>query len=466
MTFGRARASRASRPARSPVASRFTPPGTASSFPTTNPRTSTSRPATAAPPWTPTPSRSRPGPASAASRGACCACSPAGAPRSPASSCARGQGAGAAARRSAHRRTGHAARADPERAATGIAVVAEITRYPDVPDGPIEAAVLKVLGDPDDPRTEVEKVLACADVEEDFPDEVARIADGIADRGPRRRPRRSRRPARRPVHDHRSRDRARLRRRGRDRDRCRTAARGCGSRSPTSRTTCARGRRSTPRRAGAAAASTCPTARSRCCPSRCRRSICSLVPEEDRLAMVVRIDLDRQAQRRRQRLLRGGDPLARAARLPGRRGGAGRRHPRQAARSTSRSCPRCARWTRWRGSCAWRRLARGALDFDLPEPFVELDHDDPRLVRDIRKSRRDPGERQAYSMIEEFMLAANEAVARQLPRARRGHPLAHPRRARSRAAGGVRGRWPRTTASRSTSTRRARPRASSRCSTG
>ena len=32
-------------------------------------------------------------------------------------------------------------------------------------------------------------------------------------------------------------------------------------------------------------------------------------------------------------------------------------------------------------------------------------------MRAIRKSRRDPGERQAYSMIEEFMLAANEAVA-------------------------------------------------------
>ncbi len=32
-------------------------------------------------------------------------------------------------------------------------------------------------------------------------------------------------------------------------------------------------------------------------------------------------------------------------------------------------------------------------------------------MRAIRKSRRDPGERLAYSMIEEFMLAANEAVA-------------------------------------------------------
>ena len=58
-----------------------------------------------------------------------------------------------------------------------------------------------------------------------------------------------------------------------------------------------------------------------------------------------------------------------------------------------------------------KRMERGSLDFDLPEAFVELDHDDPRLVRDIRKSRRDPGEKQAYSMIEEFMLAANEAVA-------------------------------------------------------
>jgi ribonuclease R len=67
----------------------------------------------------------------------------------------------------------------PSNAPDGIAVVAEITRYPDVPDGPIEAAVLKVLGDPDDPRTEVEKVLACASVEEAFPDDIARIADGI-----------------------------------------------------------------------------------------------------------------------------------------------------------------------------------------------------------------------------------------------------------------------------------------------
>ena len=58
----------------------------------------------------------------------------------------------------------------------GQAVVAEIARYPEHPHDAMEVSVLKVLGDSDDPRTEVEKVLACADVTEEFPSEVARAA--------------------------------------------------------------------------------------------------------------------------------------------------------------------------------------------------------------------------------------------------------------------------------------------------
>jgi ribonuclease R len=57
-----------------------------------------------------------------------------------------------------------------------------------------------------------------------------------------------------------------------------------------------------------------------------------------------------------------------------------------------------------------RRQERGAMDLDIAQAVVELDQDDPRLVRDVRRARRDPGERHAYAMIEEFMLAANEAV--------------------------------------------------------
>ena len=138
--------------------------------------------------------------------------------------------------------------------------------------------------------------------------------------------------------------------------------------------------------------------------------LCSLVPEEDRLAMVVRIDLDRHAKvvdrdfmaaviHSKARL----DYPGVAAALGG--DTRGKRKKYEPFLPALRAMDSLARQLRA------ARLARGALDFDLPEPFVELDHDDPRLVRDIRKSRRDPGERQAYSMIEEFMLAANEAVA-------------------------------------------------------
>jgi ribonuclease R len=153
----------------------------------------------------------------------------------------------------------------------GIAVVAEITRYPDVPDGPIEAAVLKVLGDPDDPRTEVEKVLACADVDESFPDDVARIGAGVPTE----------------VRDADRVDRTDLRdvpfttidpETARDFDDAVAieSLPGGGTRLWVAVADVSHYvREGTPwtrRRCGAAAASTCRTAPSRCCPSRCPRT--------------------------------------------------------------------------------------------------------------------------------------------------------------------------------------------------
>ena len=58
------------------------------------------------------------------------------------------------------------------------------------------------------------------------------------------------------------------------------------------------------------------------------------------------------------------------------------------------------------------RLARGALDLDLPESKVVLDEDDPCRVRDVVESRPDTPIKQAYGLIEELMVAANEAVGR------------------------------------------------------
>ena len=61
-----------------------------------------------------------------------------------------------------------------------------------------------------------------------------------------------------------------------------------------------------------------------------------------------------------------------------------------------------------------RRLKRGALDFDLPEGKVILDeHGEPSA---IVQSRKDPGIREAYRIVEDMMLITNETVAAHLKR--------------------------------------------------
>jgi ribonuclease R len=57
-----------------------------------------------------------------------------------------------------------------------------------------------------------------------------------------------------------------------------------------------------------------------------------------------------------------------------------------------------------------RRVRRGAIDFDLPEPVIEFD-EMGRMTGVLRSERNI-----AHRMIEEFMLAANEAVAGWLER--------------------------------------------------
>ena len=57
-----------------------------------------------------------------------------------------------------------------------------------------------------------------------------------------------------------------------------------------------------------------------------------------------------------------------------------------------------------------RRHARGSIDFDLPEPVIEFDPEG-RMLSIVRSERNI-----AHRLIEEFMLAANEAVAEHLER--------------------------------------------------
>ena len=151
-------------------------------------------------------------------------------------------------------------------------------------------------------------------------------------------------------------------------------------------------------------------------PEELSNGICSLKPGEDRLVKAVRLDLDA-----RGRLVAGSfhDAVIRsAARLtytevrqalvdqePSVRAALGEvLEPLERAETLARLL-------------IARRRARGSIDFDLPEAEVVLDL--RGRPADIIRAERSI----AHQMIEEFMLAANEAVAREL--ARRKLPFLH-----------------------------------------
>jgi len=293
-------------------------------------------------------------------------------------------------------------------ARAGQSVVAEIVAYPGNPDAPIEVSLIKVLGDPDDPRTEVEKTLACADISDEFPtavmDEVSRFADTVE------------------PQDHR--DRADLRHvpfttidpeTARDFDDAVAleALPQGGHRlwvAVADVSHYLREGTALDHEAQARGVSVyLPSRAIPMLPEALSGHLCSLVPGEDRLAMVVRIDYDRGCNvvetdfcaaviHSHGRLDYPGVAAALAGDVRGKR-----KHY-QPFLPALRIMDALARKLRV------RRQERGALDLDLPQAVVDLDNDDPRLVRDIRRARRDEGERAAYAMIEEFMLAANEGV--------------------------------------------------------
>jgi ribonuclease R len=294
----------------------------------------------------------------------------------------------------------------------GQAVVAEITRYPTKADEPLSARVIHVLGDPDDPRTEVEKILIIEDIPTEFPDDVVQAAE--------------RAPAEVRAED--LADRVDLRDRAfmtidpetaRDFDDA-----VCVEPSPKgpswTRLWVAVADVSHYVRPGAALDR---EARVRGCsvylpdraipmlPKQLSSGICSLNPEVDRLAMVVRMEVDGHGAvhdeyfcaaviNSHARLDYPGVAAALAGDLRG-------------ARARYREfLPDLERMAALAKKMRARRLERGSLDFDLPEAKVLLDEDDPTRVRDVVQSRGDAAVKGAYQLVEDFMLAANEAVAR------------------------------------------------------
>jgi ribonuclease R len=140
-------------------------------------------------------------------------------------------------------------------------------------------------------------------------------------------------------------------------------------------------------------------------------NLCSLLPEVDRLCLCVVAEIDgaghvtaarlvRGVMRSRAKLTYGG--VARAL-------GLSDSAPRQPAADdmieglrVAYELSRCLRAL---------RMKRGALDFELPEARVIL-HEDTREPTDVQRRAQDPGVKQAYQLVEELMLLANETVAR------------------------------------------------------
>ncbi len=140
---------------------------------------------------------------------------------------------------------------------------------------------------------------------------------------------------------------------------------------------------------------------------------CSLLPDQDRYALTAIVDLDKQGEIERFRVVESVIRVAAkltyedvAITLGMVEGGVA--NPRTAEfKSDLRVLNDLAKKLRK------TRMRRGALDLDLPEPRVTLDPETGRPVAITRRAKN-PGIQGAYQMVEELMLLANERVARWL----------------------------------------------------
>jgi ribonuclease R len=298
----------------------------------------------------------------------------------------------------------------------GDAVVIEITRYPDAARRILEGKLLKVLGDPDDPRTEIEKILACAVIPLEFPDDaLAQAKVTPQELGPSdfadRIDLRDRRFA--TIDPETARDF--------DDALCIEDGPHGGPRvwvavadvSHYVRWSDALDKESTIRGVSVYL----PDRVIPMLPHQLSSNICSLLPQVDRCAMVVRLDFTSDgADGADVRLADVGYAAAvirSKARLD---------YPGVAAALGGDFRGRREEYRPWAAelerlnvlaqALRVKRRARGALELELAEAKVVLDADDPRLVRDVVKAKGDPAVKQAYQLVEEFMIAANEAVGR------------------------------------------------------
>lgn len=133
--------------------------------------------------------------------------------------------------------------------------------------------------------------------------------------------------------------------------------------------------------------------------------MCSLVPKQDRLSMVVSMRVSAAGET--------SEWLVRAAVIHSRR-----RMTYAEVATTLDGADNLGKKARGRvfalRECADRlrraRMRRGAIELDLPEAKVVLEEDDRTRILDVVKSRSTKSMTRAYNLIEELMIAANEGV--------------------------------------------------------
>jgi ribonuclease R len=298
----------------------------------------------------------------------------------------------------------------------GDAVIAVITRYPERHDELPEAELAQVLGRAGDPKVEIEKVLAREEIVEGFPSDVVeearKFGDHITDA--QMEGREDLRPLPLltidPV-DARDHDDAVYVRRATEHDGEEAAYVAWIAIADVS----AYVQPNTALDEEAKKRSTSIYLPDRAIPMLPRElstHLCSLVPNEDRLCLAVEVILDATGTPLRHRFVEG--VMRSRAKLS-------YEDVARALGFTDDAPPTAtAKQFLPAAQIAWelssilrtRRMRRGALDFDLPEPKVVLN--EHGIAKDIVRARKDPGVKKAYNLIEELMLLANEVVAEDL----------------------------------------------------
>jgi ribonuclease R len=134
--------------------------------------------------------------------------------------------------------------------------------------------------------------------------------------------------------------------------------------------------------------------------------ICSLKPQEDRLVLSVLMEINHQGEILHAQFAEG--VIRSAERMTYTAVNA---VLEQDAAARERYAPLVTHFERMRDLALIlnrKRERAGAIDFDLPEPEIQFDENG--VMTGITRSERNV----AHRLIEEFMLAANEAVARRL----------------------------------------------------